>query len=99
MPNMMSGMGTSLAIWLVLATLVCLLIIGTCIWLAAGWLKHQRMLRMQTIPQPRDAYEDYERGYRPQQPPETYQEANQRYPYPQNEQPQAQYQEMEQVWH
>ena len=52
----------------------------------------------QYTPQPRDAYEEYEQGYQPQQqPPETYQEGGQRYAYPQNEQGQTQYQEMEQL--
>jgi len=55
---------------------------------------------MQDIPRLRDAYEGYEQGYQPPEPPsETYQEGGQRYSYPQNEQPQAQYQEMEQLQH
>jgi hypothetical protein len=100
MPNMMPGMGTYMFFWLALATLVCLLLIGTCIWLVAGWLKKQRTPLMQDTPQPRDAYEGYEQVYQPQQqPPETYQEGGQPYSYPQNEQPQAQYQEMEQLQH
>lgn len=100
MPNMMSGMGTYTFFWLILATLVCLLLIGTCIWLVANWLKKQRTHMMRGIPQPRDAYEGYEQGYQPQQqPPEIYQEGGQSYSYPQNEYPQAQYQEMEQFQH
>jgi len=52
----------------------------------------------QYTPQPRDAYEEYEQGYQPQQqPPETYQEGGQRYASPQNEQGQTQHQEMEQL--
>ena len=52
----------------------------------------------QYTPQPRDAYEEYEQGYQPQQqPPETYHEGGQGYAYPQNEQGQTQYQEMEQL--
>jgi hypothetical protein len=94
MPNMMPGMGTYMLFWLALATLVFLLLIGTCIWLVAGWLKKQRTSMMQDIPQPQDAYEGYEQGNQPlEQPPETYQEGGQRYYYPQNEQPQAQHQE------
>ncbi len=100
MPNMMPGMGTYMFFWLALAALVCLLLIGTCIWLVAGWMKTQRTPMMQDIPRPRDAYEGYEQGYQPPEPPpETYQEGGQRYSYPQNEQPQAQYQEMEQLQH
>lgn len=97
MPGMMPEMGTSLFFLVALAALVCLLLIGTCIWLAAGWLKSQRALRMQAMPQPRDAYayEEYEQGYRSQQPAETYQVGGQYYPYPQNEQPQARYEAME----
>jgi hypothetical protein len=96
MPNMMFGMGIYMFFWLALATLVCLLLIGTGIWLAAGWLKKQKTPMRQDILQPRDAYERYEQGY---QPPETYLEGGKRYSYPQNEQPQAQYPEMEQIQH
>lgn len=96
MPNMMFDMGTYMFFWLALATLICLLLIGTCVWLVAGWLKKQRTPMMQVTPQPRETYEGYEQGY---QSPETYQEGGQRYSYPQNEQPQAQYPEMEQVQH
>jgi hypothetical protein len=100
MPTMMGGMATYMFFWLVLATLICLLLIGTYIWLVAGWLKKQRTPLMQDTPQPRDAFEGYEQGYHPPEPlPETYQESGQRYAYPQHEYPQAQYQEMEQVQH
>jgi hypothetical protein len=100
MPTMMFGMGIYLFFWLALAMLVCLLLIGTCIWLVAGWLKKQRTPMMQDTPQPGDAYEGYEQGYQPlQQPPETYLEGGQRSSYPQNEQPQTQYPEMEQLQH
>ena len=52
----------------------------------------------QYTPQPRDAYEEYEQGYQPQQqPPETYHEGGQSYASPQNEQGQMQYPEMEQL--
>ena len=97
-PNMMFGMETYMFFWLVLITLVCLLLIGTCTWFVAGWLKKQRTPMIPDIPQPRDAYEEYEQGYQPQQQPlETYQEDGQRYAYPPNEQGQTQYQEMEQL--
>ena len=66
MPNMMSGMGPYIFFWLALATLVCLLLIGTSIWLVAVWLKKQRTPMLQDTPQPRDAYEGYEQGYQPQ---------------------------------
>jgi hypothetical protein len=100
MPNMMFGMGTYMFFWLALATLMCLLLIGTCIWLVAGRLKKQRTPMRQETLQPRDAYEGYEQGYQPQQqPPATYQEGDQHYSYPQNEHPQAQYQEMEPLQH
>ena len=98
MNNMMSGMGTSLFFWIVLITLICLLIIGACAWLLASWLKNHKAPMTQYTPQPRDAYEEYEQGYQPQQqPPETYHEVGQRYASPQNEQGQTQYQEMEQL--
>jgi hypothetical protein len=98
MPNMMSGMGVSMFFWIVLITLICLLIIGACAWLVVRLLHKQKASATQYVPQPRDAYEEYEQGYRPQQqPPETYQEGDQRYLYPQNEQRQMQYQEMEQL--
>jgi hypothetical protein len=94
MPNMMSGMGTYMFIWIVLFTLICLLVIGACAWLLASWLKKQRTPMTQYTPQPRDAYEEYEQGYQPQQQPlETYQEGDQRYAYPQNEYGQTQNQE------
>jgi hypothetical protein len=98
MPNIMSGMGTSMFFWIVLITLLCLLIIGACTWLVASWLKKHNAPMTQHTPQPLDAYEEYEQGYQPQQqPPETYDEGGQRYVYPQNEQGQTQYQEMEQL--
>lgn len=100
MPMMMFGMASSLFFWLVLATLLCLLLIGTCIWLVAGWRQKQRTSRMQDTPQPRDAYEEYEQGYQPQQqPPITYQEGGQHSAYPSQEHSHAQYQEMEQIQH
>jgi hypothetical protein len=98
MNNMMSGMGTNMFFWIVLITLVCLLIIGACAWFVARWLNNHKVPMTQYTPQPRDAYEEYEQGYQPQQqPPETYQEGGQRYASPQNEQGQTQHQEMEQL--
>lgn len=95
MPNMMFGMGIYMFFWLVLAALVCLLLVGTCIWLVAGWLKKQSTPTMQNIPQPQDVYEEYEQGYQPeQQPLETYPEGGEHYSYSHTEQPQAQYQEI-----
>ena len=100
MPMMMFGMASSLFFWLVLATLLGLLLIGTCIWLVAGRLQKQRTPLMQDPPQPRDAYEEYEQGYQPQrQPPITYQEGGQHSAYPPHEHSYAQYQEMEQIQH
>ena len=98
MNNMMSGMGTNMFFWIVLITLICLLIIGACAWFVFSWLKKQRAPMTQYTPQPRDAYEEYEQGYQPQQqPPETYDEGGQSYSSQQNEQGQTQYQEMEQL--
>src|SRR6266700_5956532 len=98
MPNMMFGMETYMFFWLALATLVGLLLIGTCIWLVAGWLKKQRTPLMQNTPQPQDAYEGYEQGYQAhEQPRATYQEGGQLYSYPQDEQPKTSYQAMEQL--
>jgi hypothetical protein len=95
---MMSNMGTSMFIWIVLFTLICLLVIGACAWLVARLMNTQKDTTTQNTPQPRDAYEEYEQGYQPQQqPPETYQEGDQSYAYPQNEQEKTQYQEMEQL--
>lgn len=100
MPTMMFGMATSMFLWLVLGTLLCLLLIGLGTWLVAGWLKQQRMPKMQSTLQPRDAYEDYERGYQAGEPKHsTYQEGGQLYSYPQDEQPQAPHQAMEQLRH
>jgi hypothetical protein len=97
MPNMMSGMGTSMFFWIVLGTVVSLLLIGACIWFAVSWMKKHNAPTTYYTPQPRDAYEEYEQGYQPQQqPPEFYQEGDQDYSYPQHEQAQTQYQEMEQ---
>ena len=98
MPNMMPGMGTYMFFWIAIITLVCLLIIGACAWFVVSWLKKHKAPMRQYTAQPRDAYEEYEQGYQPQQqPPEAYQEDGQRYAYPQNEQGQTQYQEMEQL--
>jgi hypothetical protein len=98
MPNMMSGMGTSMFLWLGFITLLCILTIGACIWFAVSWLKKHNGPTAHYTPQPRDAYEEYEQGYQPQQqqPLETYQEGDQYYSYPQNEKLQTQFQEMEQ---
>jgi len=95
-PGIQSGMGTPLLFWVVLATLVSLLVIGACIWLAARLLKKQRTASIYYAPQPQDAYHNYERGYHAEQPAEdTYQEEGQSYSYPKTmppyEQPQAQY--------
>jgi hypothetical protein len=85
MPNMMFGMDAYMFFWVVLLTVVCLLLIGACIWFTVSWWKKQRAPMTHYTPQPRDAYEEYE-GYRPQQQtPEIYQEGGQRYS-PQNEQ-------------
>jgi hypothetical protein len=98
MNNMMSGMRTSMFFWIALITLVCLFIIGVCAWLLASWLNKQRTSMTQYTPQPRDAYEEYEQGYRAQQQSlETYQEGSRSYTYPQNEHEQTQNQEMEQL--
>ena len=103
MPNMMFGMETYMFFWIVLVTLISLLIIGACIWFAVSRLNKQKTSTRHYTPQPRDAYEEYEQGYQPQQQPpetyETYQESGQRYAYPQNEQGQTQHQEMEQIQH
>lgn len=100
MPTMMFGMATSMFLWLVLGTLLCLLLIGLGIWLVAGWLKQQRMPQMQSTPQPRDEYEGYEQGYQAHvPPPATYQEGDQLYSYPQDEQMETPSQAMEQLRH
>jgi hypothetical protein len=100
MPSMMFEMATSMFLWLVLGTLLCLLLIGLGIWLIAGWLKQQRMPQMLSTPQPRDVYEGYEQGYQAHMPPPaTYQEGDQLYSYPQDEQPQTPSQAMEQLRH
>ncbi len=98
MHSMMPGMADSMFIWIALITLICLLIIGLLVWLVARLMNKQKMPMTQSEPQPRDAYEEYQQGYRAQeQPLETYQEGEQRYAYPQNEQEDTQYQEMEQL--
>ncbi len=100
MPNMMFGMDAYMFFWVVLLTVVCLLLIGACIWIIVRGLKKQKTPTTHYTPQPRDAYEEYEQGYQPQQqPPETYQEGGRDYSYPQNEQGQTQHQEMEQIQH
>lgn len=81
---------------LLLATLLCLLLIGTCIWLVAE-TKDASNARHTTAT---DAHEEYEQGYQPQrQPPITYQEGEQHSAFPPYEHSHAQYQEMEQVQH
>jgi hypothetical protein len=97
---MMFGMATSMFLWLVLGTLLCLLLIGLCIWLVAGWLKQQRAPMIESTSQPQDAYEGYEQGYQAHEPESpTYQEGDQLYSYPQYEQPQTSDQAMEQLRH
>lgn len=95
-PGVMFGMEVSMLLWIVLATLVSLLVIGACVWLALSLLKKQRISPKQYSDQPQDAYPTYERGYQAEQPSaETYQEAGEFHSYseprPQYEQPQAQY--------
>ncbi len=98
MQTMMSGMAASMFIWIALITLICLLIIGLLAWLIARLMNKQKTPMTQSEPQPRDAYEEYEQGYRAQeQPLEMYQEGEQRYVYPQYDQEDTQYQEIEQL--
>ena len=99
MPNMMSGMETYMFFWIALITLMCLLLIGACAWFVASWLKKHKAPKTRYTAQPRDAYEEYEQGYQSQQqqPTDAYQEGDRGYTYPQNEQGQTPYQEMEQL--
>ena len=93
----MPGMAASMFIWIALITVICLLIIGLLAWLIARLINKQRASTKQYVAQPREAYEEYEQGYRAQERPlETYQEGERNYSYPQNEQVSTQYQEMEQ---
>jgi hypothetical protein len=98
MQNMMSGMAASMFVWIALITLICLVMIGLLVWLVAWLMNKQKTPVTQSEPQPRDAYEEYEQGYRAQERPlETYQEGEQRYAYPLNEQEDMRYQEVEQL--
>lgn len=98
MPNMMFGMTISMFFWLILGTLLFLLILGLSTWLILGWLRKQRTQQMQSMPQPRDAYEGYEQGYRADVPGRPiYQEGDQLYSYPQAEEQQKPNQAMEQL--
>ncbi len=98
MHSMMPGMAASMFIWIALITVICLLIIGLLVWLIAKSLHKQKTTTRQYVAQPRDAYEEYEQGYRAQERPlETYQEGEQGYEFSQNEQEDTQYQEMEQL--
>lgn len=93
MPNMMPGVDASYALfWVAMGVLLFLILMVTCTWLCAHWLKQRKMLAMQYTSQPKDAYEDYRQGYQAQQPlPETHVEGEQRYPSPLYEQPQVQH--------
>ncbi len=89
MPDMMTGMALT---WFIvsLVVLVCLVLVAFVIW---QWIRTSSRLRshqMEHAPQQHDAYPGYEEGY---QPPETYQEEEEQSlrPFPQYEQPQAQY--------
>jgi hypothetical protein len=94
MPNMMPGMDPYTLFWVTVGVPLCLSLVVTCIWLVMRWLKHRRTLALPYIPQPKDASQDYQQGYQPQQPsPETSEEGEQSYPYPLYEQPQAQHPE------
>lgn len=93
MHNMMSGMGTYPLFWIGIIVLLVLLLASICIGLLVNWLKNQRASLRHYTPQPQDSYQEYEQGYQPQQqPPETYQEGEHLYSYPQSqyEQPQVQ---------
>ena len=95
-PRVMFGMEVSILLWIVLATLVSLLVIGACVWLALSLLKKQRISPKPNSDQPQDAYPTYEeRDYQAEQPSaETYQEDGEFHlyskPTTQYEQPQAQ---------
>ncbi len=94
MSPMMPSMDIYTLFWVTVGVPLCLILVVTCIWLVRRWLKHRRTRAMPDTPQPKDAYQDYQQGYPPQQPsPETYEEGEQSYPYPLYERPQAQHPE------
>ncbi|GAC1350161.1 MAG: hypothetical protein NVS4B9_16180 [Ktedonobacteraceae bacterium] len=77
--------------------LLCFAFIAAVIWFVVRLLNKKQTPMLPYIPQRENAYQTYEQGYQPPQPPaETYQEGGQQYSYPQSqqpqyEQPQAQY--------
>jgi hypothetical protein len=101
MPSMMSSIMSGYALlWVVPGVLFCLAFLTAFIWLFTRRLKCRSSLPLQRASQPHNEYCSYEQGYQlEQRTPEIYQEGGRCYSYPQNEQPQAQYQEMEQVQH
>lgn len=63
--------------WTAMGVLLCLLVV-TGIWLFTRWLQHRRTLPLHDAWQPKDAYQDDQQGYQPQQPfPATYEEGGQ----------------------
>ena len=97
MHNMMGGFGSFFILWMLIGMLFCIVVVGGVIWLFGHWLNKKKPPTMPYTPQPQSPYQTYEQGYQsPQPPPETYQEGEMQYRYPQHqqpqyEQPQAQY--------
>lgn len=73
----MPGMEAFPLFWVVMGVLICLLVV-TGIWLFTRRLQHRRKLPLQDSWQPKDAYQEDQQGYQPQQPfPATYEEGGQ----------------------
>lgn len=93
----MPGMEAFPLFWVAMGVLLCLLV-ATCIWFFTRWLRQQRIPLLQDAWQPKDAYQDDQQGYHPQQPfPATYEEGGQTFASLQEKQPQVLHPEMMQV--
>ncbi len=89
--NMMGGIPL---LWIVIGFLLGLLLVAAVTWLRARRYNEQRLHQMRSVSQLQDASHSYEQGYQlPEPPPETYQEGeyDYSYPQPQYEGPMAQY--------
>jgi hypothetical protein len=84
--EMMGGHGMySMPYWMPVGLLLCMVLLVGITWLVMLWLNNQNRMAMTLYsPQPQDSYQSYELGYRPRPPlPETYQEGDREYHYPQ----------------
>jgi|SRR3954470_16276642 hypothetical protein len=93
MNQMMSGfMMVSPLFWILIGLLVGLILAALVNEFLARRRNEQKLFQVVHGPQPQDMHHNYAQGYQPQEEgPETYQENEQQFRYPQYEEPAAQY--------